>query len=444
MRRIIIIVILLLIVSAAAIAQPAWQRIDSVTYRLYMDKDWKNLLKETRKSLGGGIDFYYLRVRAGVAAYEMKNYRLAARHLGKAHSWNNTDEFANYWYYYALLNGNRIDESRLISSGFSNDYLNRMQIKPESAINTILAETQLSINADYNNLLSENITGDYSYMAYRNVLKQQFYKGIGIDHKVSDRLFLFHGISHLGVQRMQMFGRAFSPRIDYQYKSSTSQFQYYLQGRYILSGGWTASAAVTMLWGNAESNYITFTNSGVPLLNNFSYKIGDRFLNASLAKELIWLRPKLLVAYGSVNGYRQLQATGQVVIYPMGNPDIYLTSDLSLHNDESTEDTKTVFNQKIGLKTGPLWLIAESATGPMRNFAASDGYVIYNMAETVKNLYGLAVYIPLMKYRFDVTARYQMVKKQGTTFDYLNPSEIQEQNYTFIDNNFLISLRWHL
>ncbi len=444
MLRILNTALLILVVSYATVAQPEWLRTDSLTYSLYMGQDWKNLLLVTRKSLHDGVDFYYLRVRAGMAAYNLKNYRLAARHFGKAYSWNSTDEFTNYWYYYALLMGSRSDEADKLASVFADDYLSRMLIKPKPLVNTILAESQLTINSGYDNLLSESITSDYSYMAFRNVLKQQFYKGIGIDHRVNHRLFLYHGFSHLGVKRMQMFGRVLAPRIDYQHESNTSQFQYYLQGRYIIQSGWSFTTAFTVLWGTSESNFITFTNSGVPWLSKYTFKIGDLFFNASVAKELVWLRPKLSVTYGNINGYQQLQAGGQLMIYPMGNSNFYLSSDFFMHNDESADDLKAVFNQKIGLKTGPLWLITEGAVGTMKNFAASDGYVIYNMSESIRNLFGLAVYIPFMKYRFDVMARYQWVNKQGTTFDYLNPSEFQEQTYTFSDNNFLISLRWHL
>lgn len=444
MRRIISIFLLTFTVSGVALAQPAWIKTDSVTYQLYLEKEWKSLLKETRKSLSAGVDFYYLRVRAGIAAYELKNYRLAAHHLGKAYNWNTSDEFTNYWYYHALVLASRADEANELASGFTGDYLHRMQIRPKSAVNFLLAESQMTINPDYDAMLSENIAGDYSYMTYRNVLKQQIYKGIGMDHKVTDRLNLYHGFSHLGIKRMQMFGRALPPRIDDQIESSTSQYQYYLQGRYNLHKGWSIASSFTYLWGKAVSNYFTFTANGIPFLNGYNYQIGDRFFTASIAKELVRMRPKLSFAYGSINGIRQLQANGQLVIYPMGNNHIYLTSDIALHSDESVDELKTVLNQKIGIKTGPLWLIAEGATGPMKNFAASDGYVVYNMAETVNSLYGMALYLPIYKYRLDVTARYQVLSKEGTTFDYLNTSEFQEQKYKFSDNNFLISLRWYL
>lgn len=445
MYRILIIFIVVIVVSGGrAKAQPVWFKTDSLTYRQYLDKDWENLLKEAKSSLRMGVDFYYLRVRAGIAAYELKNYRLAAKHLGKANEWNPADEFTKYWYYYALLMGNRKDEANLLVSGFNEDYLDRMQIGPVKTVNTVLVESQVTMNQRYNDLLSENITGDYSFMAYRNVLKQQFYKGLGIDHMVTGRLNLFHSFSHLGIKRMQMFGRALPPRLDHLQGSNTSQFQYYLQARYIPHKDWMVTVSGTLLWGESVSHYYTFSGAGVAKLNQYNYSIGDKYVGASVAKELVRIRPKLSVAYGLINGYRQVQGNAQMIFYPLGNNNLYFISDIALHSDESSEDINTVLNQKIGIKTGPLWLMAEGATGTMKNFSASDGYVVYNMPETINNLLGFSIFLPLLKYRFDITARYQRSDKQGTTFDYLNPSAFQQQSYNFSDNNFLISLRWHL
>jgi hypothetical protein len=421
--------------------QPSLLRTDSLTYALYLSKEWKALLTETNKALSAGIDFYYLRVRAGIAAYELKNYRLAAKHLAKAYEWNTSDELVNYWYYYALLMGSRADEANALAEYFSPQFMQRMEIRPKSGVNALMAEAQVSVNSGHASLLEDAIGGDNSYLAYRNVLKRQTYKGFGIDHRVAPRLYAFHGISHLGIDRMQMYR---SPTLDYQYESSAWQFQYYLQGRYLLPKGWSVTSAATLLWGSALSHWLSFNNSGVALRNASTYSISDAFLSASVAKELTRLRPKLSVSYGNVNGYRQLQATGQLILYPAGNPNFYLSAGYTLHNDESDPDLKTIFSPRAGLKTGPLWWSAGGSTGVMKNFSASDGYVVYNMPESISGLYDISVYLPLLKYRLGVTARYQVADKEGSTFDYSNTTNYTTAPYTFTENSFLISIRYNL
>jgi hypothetical protein len=292
-------------------------------------------------------------------------------------------------------------------------------------------------------LLKDNLAETTSYMGYRNVLKQQFYKGIGIDHTAGRRLYLFHGLSHLGIIRMQHFGSPYALP-NQLIQSSTGQFQYYVQGRYYPGDDWSLRASVTLVTGEAASDYYTFNQSGLPSLNGYVYPIGDYVLSAGVSREYRLLKPSLSMAFGNVNDFRQIQTDAQILFYPLGNPDIYLISGLTAHNDDSFSSLKYVYNQQVGVRTGPVWITGSGSVGTIRNFSASDGYVLYNMPENITGMYGLAVYIPMADYRFGVTLRYQMLEKAGTTFDYSTPLVYQRIPYTFRENNFLISLKWNL
>lgn len=443
MYRIILIALTAFLWAGSLKGQPAWQKTDSVTYSLYLAKDWKGLLAEADRSLREEVDFFYLRVRAGIAAYERKNYRLAAAHLAKAYEWNSSDEFVSYWYYYALLSGSRQDEARVLASGFSQDFTDQMKIRPVKGVHSVMTESMLSFNAGYKRLLGENIAADNSYLGYRNVLKRQVYKGVGLDHRITDRLFAFHGLSHLGIDRIQMF-RYIPGLADGQVGSRTNQYQYYLQGRYIAGNGLSFSASVTWLTGESVSNYMTINTAGVSFLNRNVYDISDRVFTAGIAREYKLLRPSASFVWGNVNHNRQLQARGQLVFYPAGNPDIYLISGISAHNDEGEEHIRYVTDHKLGFRTGPVWLTGHAALGRIRNFAAAEGYVVYNMPETVNGLYGISALLPLFSNRLELSLRYQLMKKEGMTFEYATPVEYQVIPYRFNENSLLISLNWYL
>ncbi|MCU0409034.1 MAG: hypothetical protein MUD02_08815, partial [Bacteroidales bacterium] len=57
---------------------------DSLTYKLYTDKNWNELISAAKKALHDGHDYYYLRMRIGIAYYEKKQYASAATHFRKA------------------------------------------------------------------------------------------------------------------------------------------------------------------------------------------------------------------------------------------------------------------------------------------------------------------------------------------------------------------------
>ncbi|MFA6481732.1 MAG: hypothetical protein WCW62_04065, partial [Bacteroidales bacterium] len=71
-----------LLVSAQE--KPSFARIDSLSYQAYLKSDWKKVIEYSRDGLTAGYDYYYLRVRAGIAELNLKNPNKAAVHFRKA------------------------------------------------------------------------------------------------------------------------------------------------------------------------------------------------------------------------------------------------------------------------------------------------------------------------------------------------------------------------
>ena len=444
MHRILIVLIIIgWVVPINANAQPVWHKTDSLTYKHFNAGEWESVLKEANRSLAEGVDFYYLRVRAGKAAYELKKYRLAASHFSIAHQWNRSDEFVNYWYYNALLLTGNSDEASFLASSFNNDFLQRMQIKPRGKLHSISLESQLTRNSRFGELSNEGIISDGTYINYRSVMKQQAYIGIGVDHALGSKLNLYHGFSRLNIQRTERFQSSF-PQLDHSEEPSTSQFNYFIQGRYLLGNGWSTNASLSLLWGMANSNWITFRNSPQPIITAYEYQISDQIATVGLTKDIWWIRPQVSASIGTINQWRQVQLSPQFTLYPLGNTHLYLTSGLTLHNDQSADESKYVFSQKIGVKTGPIWLIADGWLGPMQNFSTPDGFVVYNMPEKIKQMAGLTIYLPLFKHKLELMARYRVAQKEGQSYHYSNTTEYTTSTYWFTDNNILISLKWNL
>ena len=443
MYRIIIVWLLITVPQIWLSAQSAWHAADSASYAVYLEGDWKKVLEITDKSLREGTDFYYLRVRAGKAAYELKKYRLAVLHFAEAYKNNPNDDFVNYWYYYALQLSGRREEAANLASRFDQGFAESMNIRQSRGITGLLVESSVSSNRNFSNLSREDLSQATSYIGYRNLLKQQFYKGIGLDHRLGSQVHIFHGFSHLGINRLQSFGSPFPLPVLMQ-ESRSSQLQYYLQGRFYSMGGWVLTASFTLLGGEAESGYYTFSQTGQGVYNNYLYKISDYVQTVGFAREFPKLRAGFSLATGNINDFQQLQAESHVTIFPFSNPDFYLISGLAAHLDGGHDGMKYIFSQQASVKARFVWITGSGSLGTIRNFSALNGYLVYNMPEDIKRAYSLALYFPLLEYRLGLTLRYQLTAKEGTTFDYSSPSEFRQLPYTFQDNNILISLKWNL
>ncbi|MCK7534436.1 MAG: hypothetical protein MZV63_27160 [Marinilabiliales bacterium] len=60
--------------------------VDHHSLELYQQGDWKGLIRYNNEAFSQGIDYYFLRLRTGIAYFETKKYMKAALHLKKP--WN--------------------------------------------------------------------------------------------------------------------------------------------------------------------------------------------------------------------------------------------------------------------------------------------------------------------------------------------------------------------
>ncbi len=440
MRRLLILLLLAFVFSATG--QVRWQSRDSLTYQQYLNKEWKPLLREVQNSLNDGVDFYYLRVRAGVAAYELKKYRQAADHFARAYNWYQNDEFLNYWYYYALVMAGRLDEANYLTANLPAGFLYRMQIRKGNFLNGVIAETQLSNNSNYSELIQQTPEHSGSYVIYRNIPRQQIYSGIGLEHQLSTRWMLFHGLSRLTIQKNQYFKAGDYNQTVFR-ESSVQQVQYYLQGRYFIGNGWHANAGFTIIGGSADNHTIDENVLGQKLIVPYSYAICDHFIHLGLTRDFKSLRPGLSAGIGNVDGFFQMQANGHLTLYPLGSANLYLTGDVSMHYDSSVERLKFIAMPKIGSKLGPFWIQAERSFGDIQNFSSAGGYVVYNSPEVIKQLTGFSVTLPMLNYRLYAMARYMHAIKEASTFDYVDKDNYTALPYQYNETSWLLSLKWY-
>lgn len=444
MHRIIILLTLLFLLAPGLSAQPGWQKVDSVTWKLYENKQWKALYKEAGEAFAREIDFYYLKVRAGVAAWHLAKYRPAIRHFQKALEKAPDDEFVNAWHYSALAMAGREDEANALADRLTEEVANRLQINRKGFVSSVSLETQLTGNGKHASLIAGNMDSEGSYSNYRSVLDQMWYKNLGMDHHLSARFNLYHSFSHIGIDRTQHF---FSTpnQLDALKETNSSQFQYFVQGRLIPGEGWQTTLAYSKVWGTSYYNYPDYQGTaGDPVFPRLSYEINDNQWSLGIAKEMAFLRPRLAFTSGRINGFRQFQATGQIIFYPLGNLHLYFLSEGTYHSDQSREQPKAIFTQKAGIKTGPLWLIGEATFGTVKNYSSEDGMVIYNMPETITGMVGATLWIPLFRYRGNLAVRYLLSEKRGTTFVYTDEVTYSTRQYDFMDQSLLISLKWNL
>ena len=96
MYRLILAIGCSLILFSGSFAQDAadFKTINEKTYRLYTQEKWDSLILLDKQDVVLEVDYFYLRMRLGIAWYSTKNYRKASTHFEKALAFNQGDPVA--------------------------------------------------------------------------------------------------------------------------------------------------------------------------------------------------------------------------------------------------------------------------------------------------------------------------------------------------------------
>jgi len=129
-----------------------FKTIDATTYQLYMQKDWDSLILVGNEAIKNGEDYFYLRLRIGIAYYHKENYRKAASHLQKALQFNSVDTTTLEYLYYSYLFSKRDLEARILLSKFPDKLREKIKTKKYKVLDQIYIETgpTFSNNIDKN------------------------------------------------------------------------------------------------------------------------------------------------------------------------------------------------------------------------------------------------------------------------------------------------------
>ena len=376
MRRIIIIVIILLsFLGSQAQVKIDFAWYDKHTYQLYQEKAWPRLIELGQLAIKDGHDFYYLRMRLGIAFYEQGRYRAAISQFKHALDFNSDPLAAEYLYYAYKLSG-RIMDANLVYAKYKNQLKARDIQSATGIITGLYTELGLKMispaNSEYGPLL---------------------YAHIGAQQQLGSRLNLYHGYMRYS-QNISRFEEVpgFGPggiTIN-ETKRKYVQNEYYLRATIPIVKG-------LQLIGSLHTQSITDTIQ----YNNFSYTAG-------LSTSLKFMDLRLAYGASRLRDVNHKQISAGATFFPGMNQNFYLQSVFTYHIDEDISNI--IYYQKIGLRTGEkTWFEFYGSFGDMRNVQEKDGFYVYNMSNH-------------LNMRLGITSIFLLGKNVKLLFGYTNES----------------------
>jgi len=389
-RNIIISLALMFHVLVLNSQQPtAYQEVDKLTYDLYIEEDWKELIKAGRDALHQGFDYYYLRMRIGIAYYETGNYHASISHFVKAREFSPDNVTAlEYLYYSYLFSGRQMDALHL-SREFPDILNEKTGLSAENPIKSISASYSQS---NYN---TQDLTeGEWLSSVTADDGFQSIPEGFGLgafslSHKAGYSVIISHSLQYLAkTNRLAIRSGGLDYYINEQ---NVGQFQYYISPAIRLGKGFTISPAFHYL--SYKVPGITFTSPGWggSRPSGVSYRYTDYVVSLSAGKYFPYVFAGLSFAYGSLNEKKQLQPGAEISIYPLGNLNLYSSfRTFKVFEDTNEENGRNgfVIQNTTGFKVfKSLWLEGEGSFGDFRNGTEYNGATVYNGLEIVKDRY---------------------------------------------------------
>lgn len=403
-RRIILLALLFVAVKLNGQIENSFKYIDSLTYSLYSQGNWDVLIKEGNSAFKNGIDYYYLRMRVGIAYYEKHNYALSAIHLRKALDFNEKDQIAlEYLFYSYYLSGQHTRAFSIMSLFYPQ---NRERIIKESGLkkNSMTIESYFC-NPETDNIISE--PADYfsdTDDGNQIVTKYFINNSISASHLLGDHASYFHSYTFLLKDNyLNYFDGTDIVRLNPQ---RVIQNQYYGSFKIFSASGFSVSPSFHLL--KASYPLVTVTSTGMnSRASKYSVAMKGFFTGISLAQSVGFADVSIATGYSEINYLKQAQGTFSLMVYPSGNLNIYFGGKVSLAKElnGSSLDMKITQSGTLGFSLArKVWLEFSALTGDLKNYIGNNGLYIYNSADILKNRFYGRLIFPIVKTGLTISA----------------------------------------
>jgi len=480
-------IIIFICTLATANAQEDYNftQIDSSTYANTLSENWDEVIRMGNYALDHEQDYFYLRLRMGIAYFQKNNYRAAAKHLEKAVAFNPDHGLSKDYLYHAYLYSGQHDEAVFVS-GQMND-----KMREVSGINNkhVFNYIYLATGPEISNNIEDHEFGDMPRgQSYRqqDLYGSSYYTHLGTKLQLHPRVSVYVGLSNLMISKkasLQYRWNRPDSIVEYDwgfekfllaqagieiqtYDYTLTQYNAYLNANIILGKGWSLKPALNYI--NVDTRSINienqskivsdtaFYNSDTDSIAYFNYRdvgfemkptlltLNNVVVSLALKKKISIFDLGLFGSWSNLNDFNQIQFGFSATYFPFGNLDFYGSSIFKVLTQE--DETNLIFSQMIGMKlTHFLWAEGFGAFGNLSGTNESDALSVYNISDEIHLKTGINLTFVISS-SVHLSARYQYLQKEGTrTISGMGiPGGMRTEELKYNNHSIIGGLKWTL
>jgi hypothetical protein len=425
--------------------EKTFQEVDRQSLALYEKGEWKELVKYSNEAFREGFDYYYLRMRAGIANYMIRRYMQAVLHFKKALVFNNNDPVSGEYLYSCYLELNRVPEALKAFDELPPSVREKLG-KSSSKLHQVIIETGPLFSNQAEKYSGLDLDGEENIYGEADITGNGYYLNAGLSWGFKKSFSIYAGYSLVRFDKTKLVKIEDTLAVNDQYP--LTQHQIYLGGSIPLGKGFSVLPAMNVILDSYETVMPQFDSVSF----NYSFPLEKTRLNSyigylSVTKDFHIVQTSIFGAYSTLNKKEQIQAGFCIVAFPFGNLNFYLSSKLMNHRNDGED--QIIFEQMIGARLfKPLWTEISATFGQMQNYHENNAFVVYNIADKI-NFKGSAKLIYTLSSRWMITAQYSYLMREGEYIYYtpvVPPAEMKVKPVTisqdFQNQFFLIGLKW--
>ena len=365
--------------------------VEAKTYAQFLGQFWDELVVTGEKALSNNIDYYYLRLRLGVAYFQLQKFRLAEKQFNKAMQLNSEDPFLKEYLYFTYLKNAHYEQALKLSIGFDST-LKAKTVGNDLPIHLIYSEAGAKVSNDH--LIFENAS----------------YVQVGIGHRLSKYLNITHAFTNYNQQ-------AFYGKVN--------QKQYYLGLKIPFKKTWLLSPSyhyVTFDLDGPANVYPPFKKPALVTKTGGVYAL-------NLQKTFTYFDLSAGYAYSTLNDSIQQQENVQVNVYPWANHKFSIGANMTVQQRNGINNNTYGYN--FNTTYAPHWKFKISASyfmGDLKNNTEDNGFVVNNSYYVTTHRLMLTPQVAISK-KIDAYLIYQYENKALS-------------NYSFQYHNFFVGLKY--
>jgi len=427
--------------------------VDRITYEMYTQQRWDELTKYGKKAIKSGIDYYYLRMRVGIAFYELEKYLNAQNHFLKALDFNSNDPDALLYLYYCYrFTGRQSDEDR-IKKRIPERISKKFGIHEGKKIEFLYFETGPSLTNNQSKNGNLNLDGEANIYGENTFLRGGYYNALGLKHRITTGVRFYYSYLNIIQGKTKQIMQNDTLVINDEFP--LIQNQIYINATIGLKKQFSFTPAFHFL----NTSYTTIYAKYDEINKTYDYfenkvKYNAYIIHLLAQKDISIFSFGLFGGLSNLNEKDQVQTGLSVAIYPEGNLNLYSYSKFMVHYQDNKQGrgttTRFIYHQMIGLKVFKgFWAEAFATFGELENYYEKNAYVVYNIPDKILFKWGVDILYKVND-KVVLTLEYQNLYREGVFLTY----DESEDNlavyipdyraYTYNNHIIIGGIKWKL